>query len=407
MLLTLPLPRWPIPLGAALATLAVTAAVIAILARRGGPRELAAAGALTAALAFGLSLHFRGQVLRVESLSLYSFGVLLLLGVLVGTWVTRRLASQAGMPGEAVDRALVAGVAAGLVGARFLYFVSNRGDFPSALDALSLGMGGLSMPGGLLGGWLGLLVSARRERLHPVALADAVLPGAMVGLAIGHPGSYLAGAEHGVALGADAPSWLARLGTFPRLPDELVPGVAGPPVFIEQVLTLGLPADASHSLPVHPTPLYGALGAAALAAGLFALSSRRPFRGAVTLVGLGAFSALWLAIETVRGDPERGFLGPPISLRFTAGAAALLIFTLAVLLEVRHHRGGRGWPRILSAAMATGMATVYYLAVVRAGSGRTPAVVSLGQWLCLSTLTFAVSSALAAVTRFPRPRPGA
>lgn len=87
-------------------------------------------------------------------------------------------------------------------------------------------------------------------------------------------------------------------------------GIALPaagPVYARQ-LHQGLIAPGEAPLPVVPTSLIEAIGLAALA--VWALRAVRAGRSGVLAPAIAAYSAFRFAIEYLRDDPERNFLGP-------------------------------------------------------------------------------------------------
>jgi phosphatidylglycerol:prolipoprotein diacylglycerol transferase len=148
--------------------------------------------------------------------------------------------------------------------------------------------------GGVAGGCLAAAVWARRVGIPLPEVADLAAPAIALGHAIGRVGCFAAGCCFGA--------------TSSR-------GVAFPmasPAFTEQYLEAG-PAERAtlsllgESLPVIPTQLLEAGLEVALFAALVAWGSRaRP--GARFAAWMVAYGAGRLALETLRGDAERGML---------------------------------------------------------------------------------------------------
>jgi phosphatidylglycerol:prolipoprotein diacylglycerol transferase len=153
--------------------------------------------------------------------------------------------------------------------------------------------GGLVWYGGVLGAGLGVLWLIRKEGLPLSKTLDMfglVLP---VGLFFGRVGCFLGGCCFGV-----------HSETF---------GVSFPPgsPASEQQWREGLlPSIAQPSLPVHPTQLYEAGGALAIAA-LCALWAypRKRFDGQVFVLSMGAYAVLRFLLEFLRADDRGALLG--------------------------------------------------------------------------------------------------
>lgn len=147
-------------------------------------------------------------LLRTEGFTLYTYTVLLDAGIICGlvlTWLEgRRLG---GHPNSALNAAFYA-LCAGIVGARAGYVLANWPYFGEHLpDAIQLWKGGLSWYGGFLSGLVALIVYAAWPRREKPAsfwlLADALMPGLMLGVVWGWLACWMAGC----AYGATASGW--------------------------------------------------------------------------------------------------------------------------------------------------------------------------------------------------------
>jgi phosphatidylglycerol---prolipoprotein diacylglyceryl transferase len=129
--------------------------------------------------------------------TLHTFGLLVGLGLLVGSTVFLRYARRRGMDPDALGSLVWWILLAGFVGARLLFVLSHLGSFADRPWAVfAVWEGGLEFSGGFL---LAVLVVLRWLRRHPdvdgFELADGVVLGLAVGLAIGRLGCYSVG-EH-------------------------------------------------------------------------------------------------------------------------------------------------------------------------------------------------------------------
>jgi phosphatidylglycerol:prolipoprotein diacylglycerol transferase len=122
----------------------------------------------------------------------------------------------------------------------------------------------------------------------------------------------------------------------------------GSPAWQDHVATRGLPADASLSLPVHPTQLYEALGAAALFVGLLWLRARRRYSGQVFLAWVIGYGLFRPVVELFRDDKQRGGLGPLSTSQLIGILAASVGIALLPALARRARRdpaAARLWER--------------------------------------------------------------
>ena len=161
---------------------------------------------------------------RIGGFEITSYGVMVAAGALVGLWLFARELRIGGLPESATDGAL-AGVIAGLAGAKLLWVFEHLGEEP--FGSLVLSRGGLSWFGGLFAGIGAALVYFRHRRLPLIAVVSAATPGLAVGHLLGRIGCFLVGDDYG------RPSSLPWAVAFPE----------------------GLPPT---SVRVHPTQLYEA-----------------------------------------------------------------------------------------------------------------------------------------------------
>jgi phosphatidylglycerol:prolipoprotein diacylglycerol transferase len=249
-----------------------------------------------------------------------AFGALFALAAAVGVALMLRLAVRAGLAGVRVQAAALAALLAGILGARLGYVVLHPGEVTSVGHALSLRSGGLSgqigiVLGALVLGWVG----ARRGLSLP-RLFDSAAPAFALGLFLSRVGCWLEGCDFGTVLAASAPSWLARLGTFPR----------ESPAWNEQVLARAIPPSATTSLPVHPSELYESLAGVVLLALALVLARKQESAGTTALSVTFGYLALRVLVDYSRLASAEVWC-----------ARALLVLALALAVAVTLRRRWR------------------------------------------------------------------
>jgi phosphatidylglycerol:prolipoprotein diacylglycerol transferase len=227
-------------------------------------------------------------------LTIYGYGAMLCLSVIVGRLLAVRLAERDGMDGGLMSRCCVWILASALVGARLLWVVTEPDQFDRIIDVFKWWKGGVVAYGGFLGGLLGTVVFCRIHRIRLLALADCAVPSLCLGLVFTRVGCLLAGCCFGQPW--DGP-WAVR---FP----------AGSPAFEQQALQGLLPAGATESLPVHPTQVYESLAGLALFSVVMLLRRRQKLPGQALVAFFLGYAVLRYAIEVVRADAGRGSIGP-------------------------------------------------------------------------------------------------
>lgn len=223
---------------------------------------------------------------RIGGLTLHSYGVLLVAGVLLGLWIARRRAAATGLDPERVWNLGVYMVLAGLVGAKLWYVLSDWGYFsqnPGQLFSLEMLQAGGVFYGGFLGALITAVAYASWAKLSFLPLADAYMPGLALGHALGRLGCFFAGCcwgkETEVAWGV----------TFT---DPAAAQIVGTPLGIR----------------LHPTQLYESAAEFAIFGILWWLTGRQKFTGQIFAAFVILYGAVRFTNEFFRGDPGRTML---------------------------------------------------------------------------------------------------
>jgi phosphatidylglycerol---prolipoprotein diacylglyceryl transferase len=131
-------------------------------------------------------------IFEVGPIALSYHGLLIVLGIAVGTWITGLELARKGYDGALALGALFFVVPLGVAGGR-LYHVATeyhrytRNPFPKVLETYD---GGLGIYGAIAGGFLGLLLFSWYRGINVLTFADAAAPGLALGQAIGRWGNY-------------------------------------------------------------------------------------------------------------------------------------------------------------------------------------------------------------------------
>jgi phosphatidylglycerol---prolipoprotein diacylglyceryl transferase len=255
-------------------------------------------------------------IFTIGNFSLRWYGVIVMLGVVVGSLLVERKLKDHGENSEAIWDALVWVLPIGILGARLWYVINatlggSTRYTDNPVEILYVWNGGLHIFGGLLFGAAALLIFLNNKKLDPWLFLDGAGPAVLVGQGIG------------------------RIANF--INQELY----GHPT----TLPWGIPIDAQHRLPqfanlpeaarFHPTFAYEMLWNFA-AAGLLLWLARRykdeikpgtVFAGWLLLAGLGR---TW--IEFFRPDQPK--IGDTL-VSYSMLIAALMAITGAVMLLAR------------------------------------------------------------------------
>ena len=209
-----------------------------------------------------------------------SYGALLVAAAALGILFGIALGRREGLAGWDVASVGLLAVAGGLLGAGLLDLLVNL-----AAQRRAPGLPGLAFYGGVLGGAAAALLFIRRFRLPLPVIADLAAVCLPLAHAVGRVGCFLGGC----CFGRPAPrGWPGVVFTHPLSPA----------------------ARLAAGQRLHPVQLYEAAGLLLLGLALLLVWRARRLRGQLFLVYLGAYAVLRLGLEALRGDPDRGSLGP-------------------------------------------------------------------------------------------------
>lgn len=129
-------------------------------------------------------------------LTLHWYGVLVMLGAVVGGWFAEKEVTRRGEKGTHVWDAMVWVIPAGVIGARLWYVMNailggNKYYLQNPLQIFNIPQGGLHFFGGLLFGAIALYYYMRRYKLDPWLFLDAIAPVTLIGQAVARPANFI------------------------------------------------------------------------------------------------------------------------------------------------------------------------------------------------------------------------
>ena len=251
-------------------------------------------------------------VFKAGPLTLRYFGLCIVFGIIVGTWLTSRQLASRGYDGALALESLFFVVPLGVVGARLYYVATEYGaqyasnPLPSVLKVWE---GGLGIYGGVAGGFLGLLLFSCYRGISPLTFADAAAPGLVLGQAIGRWGNYFN--------------------------QELFGRPSGLPWAI-YIAPQNRPVQFADATSFHPTFLYEAVWDVLVCLVLLWVArhfSERLKAGDIFLLYVSLYSVGRFLVETLRVD--QAFLNED-SVRVDLLVSGALALGFAMLLLLRH-----------------------------------------------------------------------
>jgi phosphatidylglycerol---prolipoprotein diacylglyceryl transferase len=232
-------------------------------------------------------------------LKVYGYGAMLVLAFVGSTWMATWRARRERLNSDVILDMAFWIFLTGLIGARLFYCIQYWGqkDLKTLWDVLQYWNGGIVFYGGILGGTMAFLLY-RYFRPFPLRpYLDVMAPAIAVGTLFGRLGCFLNGCCYGDR--CDLP-WAV---SFPK---------PSPPWEHQWVLNL-IPANATQSLPLHPTQLYSAIDALVI---LILLTAYYPLRrrdGEVMGLLMITYPITRFLIEYLRSDEGVFFAGMTIS----------------------------------------------------------------------------------------------
>jgi phosphatidylglycerol---prolipoprotein diacylglyceryl transferase len=192
------------------------------------------------------------DILKIGSLTLHSYGLMLALAFLSAIWLMELQAKKHGLDKTLIVDLGVFVMAGSVIGSRLMYVATHWSEYSSnPWQALAVWEGGLTFYGGFILGTLTAAAFCRARKVSFWTIADIAAPGFAMGLGLGRIGCFLNGCCYG------KPSSLPWAVHFPAN------GTTGP----------------ISGCAVHPTQIYEALFGFATFGLLWALRNKKMFPG--------------------------------------------------------------------------------------------------------------------------------
>jgi phosphatidylglycerol:prolipoprotein diacylglycerol transferase len=228
-------------------------------------------------------------LLDIFGIKIYSYGVMLVSGFLLGVWLAAVRAKKLGIePARILDLSFYV-LIAGVIGAKIPLFLKEPSYYLGSFKAfISLLRSGGVILSGLFFAVITAVFYLRKHKLDSWAILDLAGPSIILGQAVGRIGCFLAGCCWGK--------------------------ICESPVAVTFTSTVahehtGVPLN----VPMHPTQLYSSLANFLIFFFLTWFYSRRAFKGQVFLLYAVLYSIDRFIIEFFRGDMSRITIGGPLS----------------------------------------------------------------------------------------------
>lgn len=262
------------------------------------------------------------EILHWGFIHIRSYGLMLAIAFLVGTWIALRESRRLRLDEDRVITVILVALVAGVLGARGLYVIEHIEEFRGRwAGILALWQGGLTLYGGIIAGTLGGLLSARQLGLPMWIVADALTPSLALGTAFGRVGCYLNGCCYGH-------------------PTHMPWGVVFPPDSFAS-LEFG-------TTPVHPSQVYFAIAGLVLFLLMWFLRRRVETPGVLFWLFVTLFAVVRIPLDFTRAYDADSRLftagGAPVT-ESQVTSAALALFAMLMIMRLRRQAEPQTAPR--------------------------------------------------------------
>jgi len=241
-----------------------------------------------------------------------SYGLMLAIAFLVGTWLGLKEARRLRLDPDHLVTVVLVTLVSSVIGARLLYVIEHIGEFQGQWGSmLAVWQGGLTLYGGVVAGTLAALLTARRLGMPMWSVADALTPAVALGTMFGRIGCFLNGCCYG-------------------RPTHMPWGVVSPPDSFAG-LEFG-------ETPIHPAQLYNALFGLVLFIVLWKLRTRVRVPGTLFWSFIVAFALGRIVLDFFRAYEPAARLFPVGPVAITESqltSMALALFGVLMLFRLR------------------------------------------------------------------------
>lgn len=139
----------------------------------------------------------KNDLLTIGRFTIHGYGLMIGIGIIAAYASVTYRAKKKGLNPDLIDGLAIWAVAAGLLGAKILYYIT---ELPAILADPSLLLNvadGFVVYGGIIGGIFGGYLYTRRKKVSFVQYADLVLPSVALAQGFGRIGCFLAGCCYG------------------------------------------------------------------------------------------------------------------------------------------------------------------------------------------------------------------
>ncbi|MFH1613360.1 MAG: prolipoprotein diacylglyceryl transferase [bacterium] len=135
---------------------------------------------------------------RLGSFSIYSYGLMVAIGCLLGTFLAAKMAEKENIKKDLIFDFSFYALLSGIIGARIFYIIENFEYYlKNPLDIIKIYQGGLAFYGGLISAIFVTFLFFKKKKLPFLKTSDILIPFLVIGHSIGRIGCFLNGCCYG------------------------------------------------------------------------------------------------------------------------------------------------------------------------------------------------------------------
>ena len=139
-------------------------------------------------------------IINIAGFEIRWYSIMLLLAFIIATYVVSRETKRFSIEKDFIFNMLFWALIFGIIGARIYYVIFNYAYYNNnILEMLKIWNGGLAIHGGIIGGLLTIILYTRKYKLRTIRYLDFIVPGLIIGQAIGRWGNFFNSEAHGLA----------------------------------------------------------------------------------------------------------------------------------------------------------------------------------------------------------------
>ena len=143
-------------------------------------------------------LHMHNEIFHIGPFTIYGYGLMIAIGILAAYFLAEYRAKKLGLNADTVFGLVVWAVAAGLIGGKLLFYLTQIPEILANPSILLDVANGFVVYGSLIGGVIRAILYCRRKNLSFLAYFDLAMPSVALAQGFGRIGCLLAGCCYGM-----------------------------------------------------------------------------------------------------------------------------------------------------------------------------------------------------------------